>query len=42
MSPFEVLYGRKCRVPVGWNNPINKLALGLDMLGEMEEVVKKV
>eukprot|EP00253_Pinus_taeda_P030825 PITA_30825 len=42
MSPFEVLYGRKCRVPVDWNNPVNKLALGPDMLSEMEEVVKKV
>lgn len=42
MSPFEVLYGRKCRVPVDCNNPVNKLALGPDMLGEMEETVKKV
>jgi len=42
MSPFEVLYGRKCRVPIDWNNPINKLALGPDMLAKMEETVKKV
>eukprot|EP00253_Pinus_taeda_P003564 PITA_03564 len=42
MSPFEVLYGRKCRVPVGWNNPVNKFALSPDMLTKMEDVVKKV
>lgn len=42
MSPFEVLYGRKCRVPIDWNNPVNKLALGPDMLAEMEETIKKV
>lgn len=42
MSPFEVLYGRKFKVPIDWNNPVNKLALGHDMLAEMEEIVKKV
>eukprot|EP00253_Pinus_taeda_P009191 PITA_09191 len=42
MIPLEVLYGRKCRVPVDWNNPVNKLALGPNMLAEMDEVVKKV
>eukprot|EP00253_Pinus_taeda_P010482 PITA_10482 len=42
MSPFKVLYGRKCRVLIDWNNPVNKLALGPDMLAEMEEAVKKV
>lgn len=41
ISPFEVLYRRKCRVPIDWNNPINKLALVSDMLVEME-VLKKV
>lgn len=42
MSPFEVLYGIKYRVAIDWNNPVNKLALGPDMLVEMEETVKKV
>ena len=41
MSPFEVLYGRKCKVPIDWNNPVNKLALATNMLAEMEETVKK-
>lgn len=42
MIPFEVLYGRQCRVPIDCNNSVNKLALGPDMLAEIEEVVKKV
>ena len=42
VSPFEVLYGRKWRVPMDTNNPVNKLELGLDMLPEMEEAIKKV
>eukprot|EP00253_Pinus_taeda_P018184 PITA_18184 len=42
MNPFEFLYGRNCRVPMDWNNLINKLALAPNMLAEMEEVVKKV
>jgi len=42
MSPFEVLYGSKCRVPKDWNSPDNKLALGHDMFAEIEASVKKV
>eukprot|EP00253_Pinus_taeda_P020372 PITA_20372 len=42
MSRFEVLYGRNYRVPIEWNNPVNKLALGRDMLSKMKEVVKKI
>jgi len=42
MSPFEVLYRRKWRVPTNWNNPENKLGLGFNMLVEMEHIVKKV
>ena len=26
MSPFEALYGRKCRTPVTWDNLVNKIA----------------
>ena len=42
MSPFEVLYGRKCMVLINWNNLVNKLALGPDILAEMDETIKKV
>eukprot|EP00253_Pinus_taeda_P030964 PITA_30964 len=42
LSPFEVLYGRKCRTPSSWGGPEDKLSLGPKMLKEMEDMVKKV
>ena len=36
MSPFEVLYGRKCRTPMDW------LMLGPDLLKDLEQLVTKV
>eukprot|EP00253_Pinus_taeda_P010363 PITA_10363 len=42
MSPFEVMYGRKCRTPTSWGGPEDKLSLGPEMLKEMEDMVKKV
>eukprot|EP00253_Pinus_taeda_P002532 PITA_02532 len=42
MSPFEVMYGRKCRTPSSWGGPEDKLSLGPDMLKEMEDMVKRV
>eukprot|EP00253_Pinus_taeda_P012189 PITA_12189 len=42
MSPFEVLYGRKCRTPASWGGPEDKLSLGPEMLKEMEDMVKRV
>eukprot|EP00253_Pinus_taeda_P029605 PITA_29605 len=42
LSPFEVLYGRKCRTPSSWGGPEDRLRLGPDMLKEMEDMVKKV
>ena len=32
MSPFEALYGRKCKIPLSWGNPEDRLALGPEML----------
>eukprot|EP00253_Pinus_taeda_P008729 PITA_08729 len=42
MSPFEVLYGWKCRTPSSWGGPEDKFLLGPEMLEEMEVMVKKV
>eukprot|EP00253_Pinus_taeda_P004104 PITA_04104 len=42
MSPFEVLYGRKCRTPSNWGGPEDRPSLGPDMHTEMEDMVKKV
>jgi hypothetical protein len=37
MSPFEALYGRKCNMPMSWDNPTDRVVVGLDLLKEMEE-----
>ena len=42
MSPFEVLYGRKCCTHVSWDNPADMIVLGPDMVKEMEQMVKEV
>ena len=39
MIPFEVLYGRRCKVPLSWGNLEHILNLGRDMLAQMEEMV---
>ena len=42
MSPYEALYGRRCRKPVTWDNPVNRVVLGLELLKEMEQEVVKI
>ena len=42
MSPFEVLYGWKCRTPVAWDNPMDRLMLGPDLLKDLEKFHTKV
>ena len=42
MSPFEALYGRKCDTPVSWDNPTNRVALGLELLKDMEDQVVNI
>jgi hypothetical protein len=42
MSPFEVLYGRKCMNPISWDNPVDRLMVGPEMLQEMDSMVRKV
>ena len=39
ISPFEVLYGRRCKVPLSWGNLEYILDLGQNMLAQMEEMV---
>ena len=34
---FEALYGRQCNIPISWNNPIDRITLGPDLLKEMEQ-----
>jgi hypothetical protein len=40
--PFEELYGRKCSMPVSWDNPIDHAMVGPDMIWEMEEKMVKI
>ena len=42
MSPFEVLYGRKCRTPVTQDNLVDWLMLGPELLLDLEQLVTKV
>ena len=28
MSPYEYLYGKRCRTPVNWYNRVNKIVIG--------------
>jgi len=42
MSLFEAVYGRKCKTPVSWENPVNRVVIGPKMLKEMEQEVIKI
>jgi hypothetical protein len=37
MSPFEALYGRKCNTLVSWDNPVDRVVIGPEILKKMEE-----
>ena len=36
-APFEVLYGRKCRMPLNWSETGERQLFGPDMIQEAEE-----
>ena len=42
MSLYEDLHGRRCRTLVTWDNPVNKVVLGPELLKEMEQEVVKI
>jgi len=42
MSPFEALHGRRCRTPVSWDNPVDRVIVGPEMLKDMEEQVVNI
>ena len=42
MSPYEALYGRRCKTPVTWDNPVNRVVIGPEFLKEMEQEVVKI
>ena len=42
MSPFDALYGRRCRTPVSWDNPVDRVIVGPKMLKDMEEQMLRI
>ena len=42
MAPFEALYGRKCRSPVGWFETGETKFLGSDLIQDAIEKVKLI
>ena len=42
MSPYEALYGKRCRILVTWDNPVNKVVIGPELLKEMEQEVVNI
>ena len=41
-SPFEALYGRKCRNPLYWDQISEKQLLGPDIIEDAEQMVQTV
>jgi hypothetical protein len=42
MTPFEVLYRRRCRTPLNWIEPGEKVIFGLDLVKEVESIVHRI
>jgi hypothetical protein len=42
MAPFVVLYGRRCRTPLNWIEPGEKVIFGPDIVKEAEMTVHRV
>jgi hypothetical protein len=42
MAPFEVLYGCRCRTPLNWIEPGEKVIFGPDLVEEAESIVHQV
>jgi hypothetical protein len=42
MSPFEVLYGRRCCTPLNWIEPGEKVIFGPGLVEEAESIVRRV
>ena len=42
MSPYEALYGKRCRAPVTWDDRVNMIVLGPKLLKKIEQEVVKI
>ena len=42
MSPYETLYGRKCRTPLNWSQTGDSRIFGTNLMMEAEKQVKEI
>ena len=42
MSPYEALYGRKCRTPLNWSQTGDSRIFGTDLMLEAKKQVKEI
>ncbi|WVZ89790.1 hypothetical protein U9M48_036149 [Paspalum notatum var. saurae] len=42
MAPFEALYGRRCRTPLNWSEPGERVTFGPDLVTQAEEQVRLI
>ncbi|RDX64938.1 hypothetical protein CR513_56447, partial [Mucuna pruriens] len=42
MTPFEALYGRRCRTPLGWYEDGEHLVVGPKLVQKMTKKIKKI
>ena len=42
MAQFEALYGRRCRTPLNWSEPDERVVYGMDLVKDAEEQVRLI
>ncbi|WMV50510.1 hypothetical protein MTR67_043895 [Solanum verrucosum] len=42
MAPFEALYGRGCRSPIGWFEAGDVIPLGVDLMKDVQDKVRSI
>jgi hypothetical protein len=42
MTPFEALYGRRCKTPLNWSKPGERWFFGVDLVKETEAKVRQI
>ena len=41
-GPFEALYGRRCRTPLNWSQPVEREVFGPDLVTKAKRKVKLI
>lgn len=42
ISPFEVMYGRKCKTSISWTKSVDWILVGPELLKEMEQKIARI